>query len=61
MVLGTFANCKIGNLHQVKCKLNQTGYHGTLQYLAILFEMLLLGFELTQKMTYAYKLLELIC
>ena len=32
MVLGAFANCKVRDLHQVKGKLNQTGYHSILQH-----------------------------
>ena len=32
MVSGTFANCKVGDLHQVKDKLNQTSYHSILQH-----------------------------
>ena len=35
MVLGAFANCKVGNLHQVWGELNQTGYHSILQHQAI--------------------------
>ena len=35
MVWGTFANSKVGDLHQVKGKLNQTGYHSILQRHAI--------------------------
>ena len=32
MVWGTFANCIVGNLHQLKGKLNQTGYHSIVQH-----------------------------
>ena len=32
---GAFANHKVGELHQVKGKLNHTGYHSILQYHAI--------------------------
>ena len=35
MVRGTFANCKVEDLHQVKSKLNQTSYHNVLQHHAI--------------------------
>ena len=35
IVLGTFANCKIRDLHQMKGKLNQTSYHSILQNHAI--------------------------
>ena len=31
MVSGAFANCKVGGLHKVKGKLNQTGYYSILQ------------------------------
>ena len=34
---GDFANCKVSFLHQVKGKLNQTGYHTILQHDAIPF------------------------
>ena len=32
MVWGAFANCKVGDLHLGKGKLNQTGYHRILQH-----------------------------
>ena len=32
MMSGAFANCKIGDLHREKGKLNQTSYHSILQY-----------------------------
>ena len=32
---GTFANCWVGDLHQMKGKLNQTCYHSILQHHAI--------------------------
>ena len=32
MVWGAFANCKVGDLHQMKGKLNQTGNHSILQH-----------------------------
>ena len=34
-VWGAFANCKVDDLHQVKGKLNQTGYNNILQIHAI--------------------------
>ena len=36
IVLGPFANCKVGDLHQVMGKLNQTGYHSILQHNTII-------------------------
>ena len=33
--VGAFANCKVRNLHQVKGKLNQSGYHSILLHHAI--------------------------
>ena len=33
---GAFANCKVGDLHQVNGKLNQTSYHSVKHYHAIL-------------------------
>ena len=30
MVCRVFANCKVGDLHKVKSKLNQTGYNSLL-------------------------------
>ena len=38
MALGAFANYRVGNLHQVKGKLNQTSYHSILQYHVIHLE-----------------------
>lgn len=35
MVSGAFVNCKVVDVHQVKGKLNQTGYHSILQHQAI--------------------------
>ena len=32
VVGGAFAKCKVWDLHQVKGKLNQTGYHSILQH-----------------------------
>ena len=43
MVLGTFANCKVGDLQQVKGKLNQIGYHSILQHHMIPSGMRLVG------------------
>ena len=47
---GAFANCKVGDLHQVKCKLNKTDYHNILQYHVIPSGMRLVaqGFLLIQ-------------
>ena len=35
MVWEAFANCKVEDLHEVKAKLNQTGYYSILQHHAI--------------------------
>ena len=43
LVWEAFANCKVGDLHQLKGKLNQTGYHSTLQHHAIPSEIWLVG------------------
>ena len=43
MIWETFINCKDRYLHQVKGKLNQTGYHSILQYHAIWSGMQLVG------------------
>ena len=43
IVWEAFANCKVGDLHQAKGKLNQTGYHSILQHHAILSGMRLVG------------------
>ena len=45
MVWGSFANCKIRDLHQVKDRLNQTGYHRILQHHVILSGMWLVGHQ----------------
>ena len=43
MVLEVFVNYKVGDLHQVKGKLNQTGYHSILQHHVSLSGMWLVG------------------
>ena len=50
MVWEAFANCKVGDLHQVKGKLNQNGYHSILLHHAFPSWMQLVsqGFELIQ-------------
>ena len=40
---GLFANCKVGDLYQMKGKLNQPGYHSILQHHVILSEKRLVG------------------
>ena len=49
-VYGGVVNCKVRDLHQVKGKLNQSGYHSTLQHHTIPSEMWLVreGFVLMQ-------------
>ena len=43
LVWRTFANCKVGDLHQMKGKLNQTSHHSILQHHTILFGTWLVG------------------
>ena len=45
MVWGTFTICKIGDLYQMKGKLNQNGYNNMLQHHAIPSETQLVGQE----------------
>ena len=43
MVWRAFANCKVGDLHKVKGRLNQTSYHSILQHHTIPSVMRLVG------------------
>ena len=45
MVWGSFTNCKVGDLHQEKGKLNQTGYHSILQHYVIPYGIRLVAQE----------------
>ena len=58
---GRFSHCKVGDLHQVKDKLNQTGYHSILLHPMIPSGMWFVGQEFVLKQGYDSKCTSRLC